>query len=131
MLSLAIGSEEDSVAFYLKSETDSYYFSLATWNSITKEYLNNYVSAIRHNVVANGRSMGLIIIIKIICAKLDCHIATKTKYRTGLNAAPDMIIHLSNIKSKILKFEEKRQKHSSHYQNITLLASSMVTREHM
>jgi len=26
---LAIGSEENSVAFYLKSETDSYYFSLA------------------------------------------------------------------------------------------------------
>ena len=26
---LAIGSEENSVAFYLKSETESYYFSLA------------------------------------------------------------------------------------------------------
>jgi len=32
MLSLlAIGSEEYSVAFYLKSETDSYCFSLETW----------------------------------------------------------------------------------------------------
>jgi len=31
-------------------ETDSYYFSLATWNGITKEYPNNYASAISHNV---------------------------------------------------------------------------------
>ena len=30
---LAIGSEENSVAFYLKSETDSYYFILATLKS--------------------------------------------------------------------------------------------------
>ena len=47
--------------------------------------------------MANGRSIGLIIIINIIYAKLDCHIiiATKTKYRTGLNAGPDMIIHLT------------------------------------
>src|SRR6218665_1653806 len=51
--SIAIGSEEYSVAFYLKSETDSYYFSLATWNSITKEYPNNYASAIRHYVGYN------------------------------------------------------------------------------
>jgi len=38
---LYIGSEENSVAFYLKAETDSYYFSLAIWNSIgtTKKYL--------------------------------------------------------------------------------------------
>ena len=35
--SIASGSEENSVAFYLKSETDSYYFTLAIWNSITKE----------------------------------------------------------------------------------------------
>jgi len=58
---LAIGSEENSVAFYLKSETDSYCFSLAIWNSITKEYPNNYASAIRHSVIAyvgaNGRSI--------------------------------------------------------------------------
>jgi len=48
---LAIGIRgENSVAFYLESETDSYYFSLATWNGITKEYPNNYASAIRHNV---------------------------------------------------------------------------------
>ena len=47
---LAIGSEDNSVEFYLKSETDSYYFSSATWNSITKEYPNNFASAIRHNV---------------------------------------------------------------------------------
>ena len=48
---LAIGIHEgNSVAFYLASETDSYYFSLATWNGITKEYPNNYASAIRHNV---------------------------------------------------------------------------------
>jgi len=53
---LAIGSEENSVVFYLKSETDSYYFSLAIWNSITKEYqyINNYASAIRHNVICCG-----------------------------------------------------------------------------
>jgi len=40
------------VALYLNSETDSYYFSFATWNSTrsTKEYPNNYASAIRHNV---------------------------------------------------------------------------------
>jgi len=45
-----IGNEENSLAFYLKSEMDSYYnFSLAIWNSITKEYTNNaYASAIRH-----------------------------------------------------------------------------------
>src|SRR6218665_2588964 len=42
---LAIRSEENSFAFYLKSVTDSYYFSLAIWNSITKEYPNNYASA--------------------------------------------------------------------------------------
>ena len=33
---LAMGSEENSVAFYLKSEIDSFYFRLAIWNSITK-----------------------------------------------------------------------------------------------
>src|SRR6218665_1597039 len=33
---LAIGSEENSVAFYLKSETDSFCFRLSIWNSITK-----------------------------------------------------------------------------------------------
>jgi len=42
------------------------------------------------------------------------NIATKTEYRTGPNAAPDMIIHLSRIKPKNLKCAEKRQKHSSH-----------------
>jgi len=63
--------------------------------------------------VANGRSIGLIIIINIIYAKLDCH-TTKTKYRTGLNAAPDMIIiHLSSIKPKNEKCAEKREKHSN------------------
>jgi len=36
------------VAFYLKSETDSYYFSLAICYSIIKEYQTNYASAIRH-----------------------------------------------------------------------------------
>jgi len=36
-------------------------------------------------------------------------IATKTKYRTGLNAAPDMIINLSSIKPTTLKCAEKRQ----------------------
>jgi len=49
-------------------------FSLAIWKSITKEYPNNYASAIRHNVnyvVTNGRS--IIIIINIITGKLDCH----------------------------------------------------------
>jgi len=30
------------MVFYLKSETGPYYFSLAIWNSITKEYPNNY-----------------------------------------------------------------------------------------
>ena len=50
----AIGSEENSVAFYLESETDSYYFSLAIWNSITKEYPNNCVSVIRHNALCCG-----------------------------------------------------------------------------
>jgi len=48
---LTIGSEENSVAFYLTSETDSYYFSLAIFNSITKECPNNYASAISHNVI--------------------------------------------------------------------------------
>ena len=56
---LAIGSEENNVAFYLKSETDSYYFSLAILNSITKEYPNTYASVICHNVlyvVANAEA---------------------------------------------------------------------------
>jgi len=51
---LVIGSVENSVAFYLKSETDTYYFSLAIWNSITKEHPNNYASAIRHNLMYCG-----------------------------------------------------------------------------
>jgi len=42
------------VAFYLKSETDSYYFSLAIWNTITTEYQNNNASSIRHNVICCG-----------------------------------------------------------------------------
>jgi len=40
----AIGSEENSVVFYLETETDSYYF-------ITEEYTNKYASAIRHNIM--------------------------------------------------------------------------------
>ena len=46
---VTISSEENSMAFYLKSEKESYYFSLVIWNSIrpTKEYPNNYASAIR------------------------------------------------------------------------------------
>jgi len=55
------------MAFYLKSETDSYYFSIAIWSSIAKEYPNNYTSAIRQNV-------SIIIIINIIYSKLDFHI---------------------------------------------------------
>ena len=51
---LAICSEEIGVVFYLKSVKDSYYFSLAIWNSITKEYPNNYASAIRLNVICCG-----------------------------------------------------------------------------
>jgi len=50
----------------------------------------------------------MIIIINIINVNLDCHIiysfATKTKYRNGLNAAPDTmigLIHLSGIKPDI------------------------------
>jgi len=44
--------KKHSMALYLKSETDSYYFILAIiWNSITKEYPNNYASAIRHNII--------------------------------------------------------------------------------
>src|SRR6218665_3194562 len=89
---LAIGSEENSVAVYLKSETDSYYFSFAIWNSITKEYQNNYASA--------------------ICQNVACYV-----YINGLNAPPDMKIHLSSIKPNIFKkCAEKcdRQKHSSH-----------------
>ena len=35
---LGISSEENSVAFYVKSEVDSYCFSLAILNSITNEY---------------------------------------------------------------------------------------------
>jgi len=57
-----IGSEEPSFAFCMKSELDSYYFSLATWNSAIKEYPNNYVSAIRHNIFMRRSSV------------LDCHI---------------------------------------------------------
>jgi len=39
-------------------------------------------------------------------------IATKTKYRTGPNAAPDN--NNPAAKPKFLKCAEKRQKHSSH-----------------
>jgi len=39
------------VALYLTSEKDYCYFSLAIWNSITKEYPTNYASAIRHNII--------------------------------------------------------------------------------
>jgi len=39
--------EDNRVAFYLKSKTDTYNFSLAIWNSITKEYPNKNASAIR------------------------------------------------------------------------------------
>jgi len=46
---------------------------------------------------------------------LSCYTATKTKYRNGLNAALDMIIHLPSIKPNIFKnCAEKRQKHNSH-----------------
>jgi len=38
------------MAFCLKSESDSYYFSLASWNSIIREYPNNYSSAIHHSI---------------------------------------------------------------------------------
>jgi len=48
---LTISSEENSVAFYLKSEMNSYYSSLVIWNSNTKEYPDNYAPAIRHNVM--------------------------------------------------------------------------------
>jgi len=81
-----IGSEENSVTFCLKSESDSYYFSLAIWNSITEEYPNNYASAIRLNIINLSET------------------ATKTKYRNELNAALEiMIINLSSIKPNIKK----------------------------
>ena len=54
---LANGSEETAWRYkkiYLKSEMDCYYFSFAIWNSITKDYPNKYVSAIRHNVLCSG-----------------------------------------------------------------------------
>jgi len=40
-----MGSEEleNSVAFYLKSETDSYYFGLVICYSFIKAYPNNYL----------------------------------------------------------------------------------------
>jgi len=54
--------------------------------------------------VANGKSIDLIVIINIISAKLDCHIMYYcNENKTGLNAAPDMIIHLSSIKPTNLK----------------------------
>jgi len=37
-------------------------------------------------------------------------IAMKTKYRNGLNAAPDMIIHLSSIKTNIFKMRWEEAK---------------------
>ena len=108
---LAIGSEENSVAFCLKSKSDSYYFSLAIWNSIrpTKEYQNNYASGIHHSVIHvccgewqkhNYHYMRSWIVILYI-------IATKTKFR---NAAPDImiIIHISSIKpnTEKMRWEE-------------------------
>jgi len=97
------------VAFYLKSETDSYYFSLAIWNSITKGYPNrpNYASAIRHNVICCGEwkkhnKYHKYYLCETGLSYYNYIIATKTKYRNGLNAAPDiMIIHLSSIKPNI------------------------------
>jgi len=53
------------VVFYIKSEKDPYYFSLAIWNSITKEYPKNYAYAIRKNG---------------ICHIIYMYYATKTKY---------------------------------------------------
>jgi len=87
------------VAIYLTSEMDSYYFSLAIWNSITKEYPKS-AYAIRHNVESNMLWRG-----KwqkhnykyYLCETVLYIIATKTKYRNELNAVPDMIILLSSI----------------------------------
>src|SRR6218665_2112398 len=121
---VTIGSEENSVAFYLKSETDSYYFSLAIWNSIspTQEYPSNYASPICRNVICCGEwqkhnyycKYYLCILFMQTWIVILYIIATKTKYRNGLNAAPDAIIHLSNIKPNIKKCAEKRQKQISH-----------------
>ena len=51
---IAIGSEENIMAFYPKSETDSYYFSLAIWNSITKEYPKNAVCSSNLDIHGTG-----------------------------------------------------------------------------
>jgi len=45
---------------------------------------------------------------------LSYYTATKTKYRNGLNAAPDMIIHLSSIKKNILKIALRSGKSTVH-----------------
>src|SRR6218665_3539843 len=86
--------------------------------------------------MANGISMciGLIIITNTIYAKLDCHFiyyCNENNYRTRLNAALEMIIHLFSIKPHFLKCDEKRKKHSSYEQNITLSGPIEVTRGHM
>jgi len=44
---------------------------------------------------------------------LSYYTATKTKYRNGLNAAPDMIKHVSSIKQK-LKNALRRGKSTAH-----------------
>jgi len=69
---VTIGSEENSVAFYLKSETDSYYFSLEIWNRITKEYPSNYASAICRHVVEFVAANSISLIINIIYACYLC-----------------------------------------------------------
>ena len=112
---VTIGSEENSVAFYLKSETDSYYFSLAIWNSIspTQEYPSNYASAICRNVICCGEWQNHNYFYKYYLCKagLSYYILLQRKQSiNGLNAAPDMVIHLSSIKPNIkkLRWEEAK-----------------------
>src|SRR6218665_121563 len=119
------------MAFCLKSVMDSYYFSLAIWNS--KEYPNNYASAIRLNVICCGEWQKHNYYQIYYFCKAELHIiyySTKTKYRNGLNAAPDMIIHLSNTKPNI-KNLLRRGKSTVQINKTTLLAPSKVTRGHM
>jgi len=66
----------------------------------TKEYPNNYAYAIRHNVICCGEWQKHKLNYYYKWAYYLCEaglsyyniIATKTKYRNGLNAAPDIMI---------------------------------------
>src|SRR6218665_495472 len=92
-----IGSEENSMAFYLKSETDSYYFSLAF--GIALGLLKNIQIIMLlpfETILCCGEWLKHNYYFKYYLCEAELSYyrptATKMKYRNGLTAAPDMIL---------------------------------------